>query len=69
MFDDMIIGVAASPSKNTMFNLDERVELVKQSCGHLTNTSVVGFNGLLVDFAQQQLLNILIRRSAYHYGF
>ncbi|WP_454442509.1 pantetheine-phosphate adenylyltransferase [Vibrio bathopelagicus] len=61
MFDDMIIGVAASPSKNTMFNLDERVELVKQSCGHLTNTSVVGFNGLLVDFAQQQQANILIR--------
>ena len=61
MFGSVTIGVAASPSKKTMFSLDERVTLVKDSCAHLNNVSVVGFSGLLVDFAKQQNINILIR--------
>ncbi|MGR5235804.1 pantetheine-phosphate adenylyltransferase [Vibrio alfacsensis] len=61
MFDSVIIGVAASPSKKTMFTLDERVELVHQCCKHLSNVSVVGFSGLLVDFAKEQQAHVLIR--------
>ncbi|EKY4891261.1 pantetheine-phosphate adenylyltransferase [Vibrio parahaemolyticus] len=61
MFDSVTIGVAASPSKNTMFSLDERVNLVHQCCQHLSNVNVVGFSGLLVDFAKEQQASILIR--------
>ncbi|ENQ8054998.1 pantetheine-phosphate adenylyltransferase [Vibrio parahaemolyticus] len=61
MFDSVTIGVAASPSKNTMFSLDERVDLVHQCCQHLSNVNVVGFSGLLVDFAKKQQASILIR--------
>lgn len=61
MFSHVIIGVAASPSKKTMFTLEERVNLVQLSCQHLNNVSVVGFDGLLVDFAKEQHANILIR--------
>ena len=61
MFNTVVIGVAASPSKKTMFSLEERVKLVEQSCSHLPNVSAVGFSGLLVDFAKQQEANVLIR--------
>ncbi|HCH3222552.1 pantetheine-phosphate adenylyltransferase [Vibrio parahaemolyticus] len=61
MFDSVTIGVAASPSKNTLFSLDERVDLVHQCCQHLSNVNVVGFSGLLVDFAKEQQASILIR--------
>ncbi|ENJ1790999.1 pantetheine-phosphate adenylyltransferase [Vibrio parahaemolyticus] len=61
MFDSVTIGVAASPSKNTVFSLDERVDLVHQCCQHLSNVNVVGFSGLLVDFAKEQQASILIR--------
>ncbi|MGF1825771.1 MULTISPECIES: pantetheine-phosphate adenylyltransferase [Vibrio] len=61
MFEEVVIGVAASPSKNTMFDLEERVKLVRQCCRHLTNVSVVGFSGLLVDFAEEQKASVLIR--------
>jgi pantetheine-phosphate adenylyltransferase len=61
MFDHIVIGVAASPSKNTLFSLEERVELISQVCGELDNVSVHGFSGLLVDFAKQQQANLLIR--------
>jgi pantetheine-phosphate adenylyltransferase len=61
MFDHVVVGVAASPSKNTMFSLEERVELAKQSTQNLSNVSVKGFSGLLVNFAEQEQANILIR--------
>ena len=61
MFDHIVIGVASSPSKNTLFSLEERVELISQVCAELDNVSVHGFSGLLVDFAKQQQANLLIR--------
>lgn len=61
MFDEIIIAVAASPSKNTLFSLEERVTLLEQSVAHIDNVSVAGFSGLLVDFAAQNQANILIR--------
>lgn len=61
MFDQIIIGVAASPSKKTLFSLEERVKLVEESTAHLSNVSVVGFSGLLVDFAKEQQASVLIR--------
>lgn len=61
MFDEIIIGVAASPSKKTLFTLDERVELLKKSTTHLNNVSTAGFSGLLVDFASSHQANTLIR--------
>ncbi|STO55876.1 pantetheine-phosphate adenylyltransferase [Grimontia hollisae] len=61
MFDDVVVGIAASPSKKPLFELDERVELAKAVTAHLDNVSVVGFSGLLVDFAKQYQANILVR--------
>jgi pantetheine-phosphate adenylyltransferase len=61
MFEQIIVAVAASPSKKTMFTLNERVEMAKQVLAHLDNVTVVGFSGLLVDFAKQQQANLLIR--------
>ncbi|EJM7850815.1 pantetheine-phosphate adenylyltransferase [Vibrio parahaemolyticus] len=61
MFDQIIIGVAASPSKKTLFSLEERVKLVEESTAHLSNVSTVGFSGLLVDFAREQEANVLVR--------
>ncbi|MDN3608511.1 pantetheine-phosphate adenylyltransferase [Vibrio ostreicida] len=61
MFDEVIIAVAASPSKNTMFTLDERVAFADKVTQHLDNVSSKGFAGLMVDFAQQENANVLIR--------
>jgi len=61
MFDEVIIAVAASPSKNTMFTLDERVEFAQQVTRHLDNVTSKGFSGLMVDFAKQEQANVLIR--------
>ncbi len=61
LFHHVTVGVAASPSKQPMFSLDERVELARQVVSHLDNVDVVGFSGLLIDFASQQSAAVLIR--------
>ncbi|ACS83981.1 pantetheine-phosphate adenylyltransferase [Musicola paradisiaca] len=61
MFDHLILAIAASPSKNTLFTLDERVALARQATGHLKNVEVIGFSDLMASFAKQQHATILVR--------
>ncbi|MFD1007891.1 pantetheine-phosphate adenylyltransferase [Oceanisphaera ostreae] len=61
LFDEVIVGVAFSSSKQPMFDLEERVALVTAVTRSLGNVRVVGFSGLLVDFAKQHQAKVLIR--------
>jgi len=61
MFDEVIIAVAASPSKNTLFTLDERVKFAQQVTSHLDNVTAKGFSGLMVDFAKAEGATVLVR--------
>lgn len=61
LFDEVIVGVAASPSKKPLFSLEQRVEFIEQITQHLPNVTVVGFSGLLVDFAKFHQATVLIR--------
>lgn len=61
MFSTVILGVASSPSKKPRFTLEERVALAKKVLAHLDNVEVVGFSGLLVDFAKQHDATVLVR--------
>lgn len=61
MFDELILAIAASPSKKPMFSLDERVALAKQATAHLQTVTVVGFSDLMANFARDQQATILIR--------
>jgi pantetheine-phosphate adenylyltransferase len=61
MFDSVILAIAASPHKKTIFTLTERVDLAKQALAHLDNVEVVGFSDLMANFARTQQANILVR--------
>ncbi|KGJ92653.1 Phosphopantetheine adenylyltransferase [Colwellia psychrerythraea] len=61
LFSEVIIGVASSPSKKPRFDLEQRVAMLEQVTQDLTNVTVVGFSGLLVDFAKQYQAKVLIR--------
>lgn len=61
LFDKVVVGVAASPSKKPKFDLDERVAMITEITAHLENVSVQGFSGLLVDFAKNTGSSVLIR--------
>ncbi|QKF59624.1 pantetheine-phosphate adenylyltransferase [Aliarcobacter lanthieri] len=61
IFDEVIISVAKSELKKPMFSHSKRVEFVKAATEHLSNVQVIGFDTLLVDFAQELKINTIIR--------
>lgn len=61
LFTEVIVGVAASPSKKPLFNLPQRVAMLEAATADLPNVTVVGFSGLLVNFAKEQQANVLVR--------
>jgi len=61
LFNEVIVGVASNPSKKPRFSLEKRVEMIKEVAAGLNNVTVVGFSGLLVDFAKDHQAKVLIR--------
>ena len=61
IFDEVVIAVAASPKKNPLFPLEQRVELARAVTAHLPNVRVVGFSSLLAHFVKEQEANVLLR--------
>jgi len=61
LVDEVVVGVAASPNKNPLFSLEERVALAQESTKHLPNVLVTSFDSLLVDFAASIDAEILIK--------
>ena len=63
LVDELIIGVTTNPSKNPMFSTEERFTMVEREVANmgLDNVKVVGFNALLVKFAQKQGASVIIR--------
>ena len=51
LFDRLFVSVAINESKNSLFTMDERRLLLRESCEHagLKNIEVVSFEGLLVN--------------------
>lgn len=72
LFDEVIVGVAGSTAKRTLFSLDERVALAK-SVFKASNVKVIGFNILLMQFVQEQGAHMVIRglraASDFEYEF
>ena len=61
LFDSVIIAIASSDSKKPMFTLEERIEIGNKIFADDPKIEVIGFSGLLVNFAKDNNANILIR--------
>ncbi len=63
LVDKLIIGVTTNPSKNPLFTPEERMAMVEREVAALgiDNVEVVGFNALLMKFAQKQGATVILR--------
>ncbi len=62
LVDRLIVGVTTNASKSPMFSDDERIEMVKREVATISGAiDVVGFDSLLMDFAERQKASIIIR--------
>jgi pantetheine-phosphate adenylyltransferase len=60
MFDRLIVAIAVNPKKVPLFTLEERRELIREACQD-PRVEVDSFQGLLVEYAKQRNVNVLIR--------
>jgi pantetheine-phosphate adenylyltransferase len=60
-FDGVVVAVIANPSKQPLFTLEERTEMLKEALNHLDNIEIASFDGLLVDLAKRQGLNVIVK--------
>lgn len=61
IFDSVIIGVAIETQKETLFNIEERMEMVREVTKDLGNVEPEAFTGLVINFAQNKGANVLVR--------
>ena len=60
-FDSVVVAVIANPSKAPLFSLDERSEMLRAALTHVTNVEIESFDGLLVDFARQRDIGLVVK--------
>jgi len=61
IFDSVNLAVAVNPTKNTLFSLEERVAMIRESIKNDNNVYVDSFDGLLVDYVESKNTNVIIR--------
>ena len=61
LFDEVVIAIAASPSKQPLFDVNERLEMAQISLSHIDNISVVGFDGLLIECVRTAQAQVVLR--------
>ncbi|MFQ3649531.1 MAG: pantetheine-phosphate adenylyltransferase [Gemmataceae bacterium] len=66
IFDHLVIGVGINPDKSPFFEMEERVELIRQVITPFKNVRVEGFTGLAVAFVRRIGARVMLRglRSA-----
>lgn len=61
LFDSLIVAVAKSTSKNTVFDVDERVEMASKALSGVPKVEVCSFDGLVTAFAREKDVKVIIR--------
>ena len=61
VFDKVILAVAESTPKNTLFSIGERVELAKEVFRNEDNLVVEPFNNLLIDYVESKGAGVIVR--------
>ena len=62
LVDKLVVGVTTNPSKEPMFSVAERLEMVRREIAEIPgNIDVVEFDSLLMEFAEEQGATAILR--------
>ena len=61
LVDRLVIGVTTNPSKEPMFSVAERLNMVRREIADIANVEVVEFDSLLMNFAEAQGARLILR--------
>ena len=60
-FDRVVVGVLQNSAKSPLFSVEERVKILKEATKDLPNVQIDSFSGLLVDYAREKDLHVIVR--------
>ncbi|MCL2519382.1 MAG: pantetheine-phosphate adenylyltransferase [Spirochaetaceae bacterium] len=61
LFDKLDVVISVNPNKTPFFTTQERVELMQKYCAEYKNVTVTHWQGLTVDYARHNNINIIVR--------
>ena len=61
LFDEVTVAVLVNRSKQGLFTVEERIQLLTEVTSHLPNVRVTSFHGLLVDFCAREDIPVVVK--------
>ncbi len=61
LVDHLVVAVIVNPSKDPLFSLEEREQMIREVCLGLDNVEVSTFSGLLVHYLDRQQTRIIVK--------
>ena len=61
LFDKVLVAVVRNPTKAPMFSSEERIEMLEACTTDWDNVAIGSFSGLLVDYAEQQNIDVIVK--------
>ena len=61
IFDELTVSVLNNVNKSALFSVEERVNILKEATKDLPNVKVESFSGLLIDYAKEKNIHVVVR--------
>jgi len=61
VFDELLVAVARNVRKEALFNVEERIEMIRETVADMEQVRVVAFDGLVVDLVRSERTNVILR--------
>jgi len=61
IFDEIVIAVLVNQTKQTLFTVDERIEMIGEVTAQYKNVKVASWSGLLVDYCKANDISMIVK--------
>jgi len=61
IFDQVVVGVLINKTKSSLFDVDERIEMLREVVAPYPNVVVDSFHGLLVDYCRDHQIPAIVK--------
>jgi pantetheine-phosphate adenylyltransferase len=61
IFDELIVAVVANPSKEPLFAVGDRLDMIDEATAGLANLRIISFDGLLIDLVGRERADCVVR--------
>tara|TARA_B100000902_G_scaffold4893_1_gene6282 strand:+ start:32498 stop:32962 length:465 start_codon:yes stop_codon:yes gene_type:complete len=61
VFDEVLVGVVVNPSKESLFSIETREDMLSEILSEFSNVNIKTFEGLLVDFANANNVKAIVK--------